>query len=277
VPLVLAAIAPHGWLLVPLMAGPDAERTRASRAALEGLGRRLEAAGAETIVVVEPHGLLVEGTIALLDTPRVAGGTRGPEHQGATAHGFSLGLEVDRALNAAIVEAARAGGAPAARVRNFLEFLPLTIEYGALVPLLFLAAHLRPAPRVVVASMPEGPEVPRAQCVAFGRAVRAAAEATGRRVALVASADLAHTHAADGPFGFDPAAAECDRAVVEAVREGALERVVAIEPSRVIAARSELKPVYALHGALDGTGFRSELLAYEVPTYFGMLTAAFAP
>ena len=34
-------------------------------------------------------------------------------------------------------------------------------------------------------------------------------------------ADLAHAHAAGGPFGFDPAAAECDRAVVEAVRESA--------------------------------------------------------
>jgi aromatic ring-opening dioxygenase LigB subunit len=53
--------------------------------------------------------------------------------------------------------------------------------------------------------------------------------------------------------------------------------VAAIEPARVVAARSELKPLYALHGALDGIGFRSELLAYEVPSYFGMLTAAFAP
>ena len=53
--------------------------------------------------------------------------------------------------------------------------------------------------------------------------------------------------------------------------------MVAIEPPRVVAARSELKPIYALHGALDGTGFRSELLAYEVPSYFGMLTAAFVP
>ena len=29
-----------------------------------------------------------------------------------------------------------------------------------------------------------------------------------------------------------------------------------------------------LHGAL-GDGFRAELLSYEAPTYFGMLTAAF--
>jgi aromatic ring-opening dioxygenase LigB subunit len=35
--------------------------------------------------------------------------------------------------------------------------------------------------------------------------------------------------------------------------------------------------LFALHGALDGGAFRAELLADEVPTYFGMLSAAFAP
>jgi hypothetical protein len=34
-----------------------------------------------------------------------------------------------------------------------------------------------------------------------------------------------------------------------------------------------------LHGALqeDGAGFDAALLAYEAPTYFGMLTAVFEP
>jgi hypothetical protein len=31
-----------------------------------------------------------------------------------------------------------------------------------------------------------------------------------------------------------------------------------------------------LHGAI-GNGFDAELLSYEAPTYFGMLTAGFAP
>ena len=30
-----------------------------------------------------------------------------------------------------------------------------------------------------------------------------------------------------------------------------------------------------LHGAIEGQGFRGELLSYEVPTYFGMLCAAY--
>jgi hypothetical protein len=34
-----------------------------------------------------------------------------------------------------------------------------------------------------------------------------------------------------------------------------------------------------LHGALqeEGGAFEAELLAYEAPTYFGMLTAVFTP
>jgi aromatic ring-opening dioxygenase LigB subunit len=42
-------------------------------------------------------------------------------------------------------------------------------------------------------------------CVRLGRAIRTAAERAGRRVAVVAGSDLAHTHAGDGPFGYSPA------------------------------------------------------------------------
>ena len=33
--------------------------------------------------------------------------------------------------------------------------------------------------------------------------------------------------------------------------------------------------VLNLHGAIQGTNLRGELLSYEVPTYFGMLCAAY--
>jgi aromatic ring-opening dioxygenase LigB subunit len=40
---------------------------------------------------------------------------------------------------------------------------------------------------------------------------------------------------------------------------------------------AELTPVLALAGALEVAGFRGEVLSYEVPSYYGMACAAFAP
>ena len=42
------------------------------------------------------------------------------------------------------------------------------------------------------------------------------------------------------------------------------------------ASADSLWQMVVLHGAL-GDGFRSELLSYDRPTYFGMLCAAFEP
>jgi aromatic ring-opening dioxygenase LigB subunit len=274
--LAFACVAPHGWLVVPLVSGPDGAKAAATRAGLAELGRRMEAARPDTVVVVDPHGLQVEGTVAVLDSARVRGRTGGPRDRGATPHGYGLEFETDRALAAALVDAARAAGVPAARARNGLDFLPMELEFGAMNPLWYLGAMFAAQPRVVVACF--GPGLSRDACVGLGRAVRAAAERTGRRVALVASADLAHAHAPAGGLGFDPAAAECDAAVVAAVREGDLGRLLAFDTGWVERAKTEaLEPLLALHGAVAGTALRPEVLCYEVPTYFGMLCAAYAP
>ena len=275
-PIVFACLAPHGWLLVPLVAGADRAKAERSRKAMEELGRRLEAAAPETIVVVDVHGLRVEGTIALLDTPKLAGRTGGPRNRGATAHGYSLELTTDRELVAAIAAEARDADVPAARAANFLEFIPMVVEYGAMNPLYFLGAQLVPMPRVVVACF--GPGVSREHCLAFGRAVGQAVEITGRRTAFVASADLAHAHEAGGPFGLHPDAAGADELVLEAARTGGLEGLMALPPETVEAARTEaVEPLLALAGALEGRDFQAEVLCYEVPTYFGMACVAFAP
>jgi aromatic ring-opening dioxygenase LigB subunit len=291
--IAFACIAPHGWLLIPLVSGPDGVKARASRAAMEELGRRMEAARPETVVVVEPHSLLVDGAISLLDSARVRGESGGSTSFGAPEHRYAMTFDVDQELNAAIVEEARSQDVPVARVRNFVEAAPLSIEWGTLTPLWFLGAAFTPPPRLVVANAGNlhaftgqgvrqaghfGQDIPREAYIRFGRAVRAAAVRTRRRIAFVASVDLGHRHSAEGPFGFDPASAECDRAVLDAVRANALDRMLSYEAEWVDRGLTEaVEPCLALHGLLEGAGLQAEVLSYEVPTYFSMMCVAYGP
>ena len=72
-------------------------------------------------------------------------------------------------------------------------------------------------------------------------------------------------------------AAEFDRRVVEHVRRGDLAAVAALDESLVADAKADSWwQMLILHGAL-GEGWQADLLSYEVPTYFGMLCAAFSP
>jgi aromatic ring-opening dioxygenase LigB subunit len=109
------------------------------------------------------------------------------------------------------------------------------------------------------------------------RAGAALARATGsRRVAFVASADHGHGHAEDGPYGFSPNSEPYDAEIVRVVRDNALGELPSWEPRVAVDALADsFWQLLMLHGAL-GDGWRSDLLSYEAPTYFGMLTASYS-
>jgi aromatic ring-opening dioxygenase LigB subunit len=113
--------------------------------------------------------------------------------------------------------------------------------------------------------------------VRAGAAIARAAESSAKLIALIASADHGHAHDPDGPYGFDPASAEYDGRMVELVGEDRLGELLRFEAPFVDAAKADsFWQLLMLHGALaSGDGWRSELLSYEAPTYFGMLCAAY--
>src|SRR5215475_13453484 len=80
---------------------------------------------------------------------------------------------------------------------------------------------------------------PPEEHVRAGQALAGAANASGKRVALIASADHGHAHDASGPYGFDPAAAEYDAQVVELVRQNRLADLLELDPAFVGAAKAD--------------------------------------
>jgi aromatic ring-opening dioxygenase LigB subunit len=286
-PLVFAAIAPHGFPLIPLLS-EDAAGALATRTAMEEMGRRARAAGVEAQVIAGPHGVRVDGAICLADTARAAGTLRWQGRQ------VELNVPVDGPLTDAVAAAARAKGIPIALAgyagsRRDESVLPL--DWGLLTPLWFLG-HDRTMPGHgdVLADPPEqdiGPpaalvtparSLPRQTLVAFGQAVAEAAREDSRRVGIVASCDWAHTHAVDGPYGFHPEAARVDAEVVAAVAGNDLMRLLPLDEERARdAAIDGLWQALVLAGALEATPMRGELLSYEAPTYYGMLVAVWEP
>ncbi len=274
--LVFACIAPHGGVTLPVLAGAQALRATRTRLALEEMGRRMAVAAPETIVVITPHGQRVDGVFSLLNNRRVRGILE-PEG-GGNANSLTLGFNVDQTLNAAIRSAASGLGVPVARISYAVADDPAFVQeldWGALIPLWFMGALFSPQPEVVVVC-PDRSNLAWELFPLFGKAVRQAARTTGRRIALIASADMGHAHDPNGPYGFDRASAEFDAAMQQAIEAQDLARLLTFEQGWLRrAATDAFGQVLNLHGAIEGTGMRGELLSYEVPTYFGMLCAAY--
>ncbi len=271
-PLVFAAIAPHGGIAVAEACAPDEREVAATtRAGMEELGRRFAAARPDVVIVATPHNVHVANALAVVVAGRVKGRLNG------IVPPIELDLPSDTELGWSVLESLSRAGLASAAV-SFGSNDPSTavapMDWGVLIPLWFMGGRSDPPTPALVVTPAR--ELPASDHVTAGTAIAAAASASKRRVAFVASADHAHAHRADGPYGFHPSAAKYDALVTRLVREDRLDGLLDIERELVELAKADSWwQMLMLHGATEG--WRGELISYEAPTYFGMMTAAYAP
>jgi aromatic ring-opening dioxygenase LigB subunit len=216
------------------------------------------------VIVGTPHGVIADGSFVVVRSARLEGDAS--QWTDADSNYDGPG---DPELADACVEAMRADGLPATGVTfgaTAAGASTMPLDWGAAIPLWFMSA-----PAVVVSPcrpLPNDLHV---------RAGAALARATGdRRIALIASADHGHGHTEDGPYGFAAESKPYDERIVELVRGNRLGELVPTDPAWAVAAKADsFWQLLMLHGALAGHAFAPELLSYEVPTYFGMLTASY--
>jgi aromatic ring-opening dioxygenase LigB subunit len=272
-PLVFAAIAPHGDLAIPEACAPDQrDLAAATQAGMRELELQARAAAPDLVIVLTPHNIHVTSAMAVITSARIAGSLPdAPEP-------VSLDCEVDRSSALAVLDALHGEGIPAVGVSyggNVAEESVMPLDWGTLIPLWYLGGRWEPQLPVVVAAPAR--DLPGATHVTAGWAIARFAARSDRRIALVASADHSHTHDPTGPYGGHPAAKDFDRLVVDAVKANDLDRLLDVPDSLL----EDAKPdswwqLLMLHGAL-GRDWQAELLSYEAPTYYGMLCAAFSP
>ncbi|HEX4215393.1 MAG TPA: extradiol ring-cleavage dioxygenase [Candidatus Dormibacteraeota bacterium] len=271
--IVSAVIAPHGSQVIEGAAAADATAAaRVTTAGMEELGRHVAASGADTAIVFTPHNVHVEGAMAVIESGRIEGALEGGTKK------VALDVPVERELAADVKQAVRSAGVPVVGLSyggNDAASAAFPMDWAVFVPLWFLGGRqLPPIPTVV---MCPARDLDAETHVRAGRAVADAARRSGRRIVIVASCDQGHRHLESGPYGYAPDAAAFDDQMADIVRSGDLRRLLDIDPAFVSrAAADSWWQSLLLHGAL-GDGWRSELISYEHPTYFGMLCAAFSP
>lgn len=272
--LVFGAIAPHGHLAIPEACSPEERGLGvATQEAMAELGRRFDAARPDVVIVCTPHNVHVEGAMAIIMAGTVAGSL-----SEWTKERIELRCKTDRAFGRAALDALNAAGIPAVGLSyggNDQATATAPMDWGVLIPLWFMGGRSEPQVPVVVFSPARDRSVE--EHVRAGQILAEVAAASGKRVALIASSDHGHGHLASGPYGFDPASAVYDNRVVELVKANNLAGLLEIDPAFVGQAKADsFWQMIMLHGAL-GEGWRGDFLAYEAPTYFGMLCASFEP
>jgi aromatic ring-opening dioxygenase LigB subunit len=208
---MVGGICPHPPVMIPEVGGAEADRVIASRRAMLELGRRVKESGAQTLVIISPHGPVFRDGIAIMAVQELRGDLRR-----FGARGVSFEVKNDPALVEEIAVRAGERGITVLRVEEKTARrygLDLELDHGTMVPLYFLREAGVDLPLVPVAMG----LLPYRQLYAFGMAVAGAAEKLGKKVAVLASGDLSHRLTPDAPAGYDPRGQEFDREMARLV------------------------------------------------------------
>jgi aromatic ring-opening dioxygenase LigB subunit len=240
---------------------------------METVGQRLKAARPDTIIVVTPHGLRLGKHIGIYTSEYCTGSLA---DNGVTVHAE---FACDRELAMALVREGETVELPVVGCNYGALEGPasdVAMDWGTLIPLWFCGARDEVRPKLVVVTPTR--EIRLERTVLLGKVIARVAAESGKRVALVASADQGHAHLAQGPYGYDPAAAEYDKEIVRIVKEDRPADLLKISPDLVDRAKPDsLWQMLVLYGASQITPLRREFLSYQVPTYFGMMVASYTP
>src|SRR5689334_25027470 len=112
-PLIFGCIVPHGSVIPGT---PGADACAATTAAMREIGRHLAAAQPDTVVVVTPHGIRVDGALALSCSERAAGVLDDLMIENGEQRPIRVELAVDRELARALLDGATAAHVPTAAV-----------------------------------------------------------------------------------------------------------------------------------------------------------------
>ncbi|MBI3928966.1 MAG: hypothetical protein HY319_25715 [Armatimonadetes bacterium] len=256
-----ACVCPHPPVIVAEVGGPRAAETTATIEALRTVACRLADLEIETAVVITPHGPSAPETFRVAPSSRVGGGF---DRWGAPQ--VKLDFRGDPELAAAILERASAVGLEASPQASWGE----SLDWGCTVPLYHLQPGLQDAAVCPVTTTSLAPE----SHFLFGTAIAEAVRQTGRRTAVICSADLSHGLVPGAPAGYTPTGKAFDAAYRVAVegwdRDWMLSRS---QNERRRAAEDAVPQTSVLMGCLSDRKVLPRVLSYEAPFGVGYLVA----
>ena len=282
--IVGAAVIPHGDFAFDPSLVNGTGGSQALHDGAEAVGARIAALRPDIIFLTTPHGIALERDFAVYENSNASGfasigqdlhNDSFPQYK-VFAHRTVANASTD------LAQSLQDAGQNVSGLLTFADSESIPLRWGEVVPLRFLRGASDAS--LMVWSMPKRrykqdvPMVP--ELLRLGRELYDRFERMPQRVAVVISSDLAHTHRADGPYGFSSAAAPFDAAM--RTWAASLDSHALLDRGASLGDRAlscGFTGLVLLHGLLERANstangsFTPHLVSYGAPTYYGMLVA----
>jgi len=261
---ILCAYAlPHPPLAIPAIGNGQEQKIKDTIAAFRQAAEEIAALAPDTIVVVTPHGTVYS------DYFHISPGERASGDFSQFGHGeVKMDAAYDTAMTTDIAFYAENRGVLAGKMGE----KDAQLDHGTMVPLWFINQAYSDYKLVRVSQAGFEPGVH----YQLGQAIAEASE--GKKVVLIASADLSHKLSTDGPYGYAEEGLEYDKRATGALASGDFLELFKIPESlREKAAECGHNSYMVLAGAFDKMQVEAKLISYEAPYGVGYAAASVKP
>jgi AmmeMemoRadiSam system protein A/AmmeMemoRadiSam system protein B len=251
-------LVPHPPIVIPEVGKGEETKIRDTSNSLDIIAKEIARNTPDTIILITPHGVMFQDAISLSYEEEIKGSLKD-----FRASSVAFELTIDKELTNKIYEEAFSQRIPVVMATNSLLNKYKTsvfLDHGAMVPLYFIDKYYKDFKLVHITYA----ALSDIELYQFGIAIREAVEKYDKSAVLIASGDLSHKLKEDGPYGYDSYGEKFDKEFLEHLQNGSLKEVFSMDKQTICSA-SECgrRSVAILLGAMEGRGFKGELLSYE--------------
>ncbi|MEM0135299.1 MAG: hypothetical protein QXU18_08770 [Thermoplasmatales archaeon] len=246
-------LIPHGDEILSL---PNSE----SRSMNSAITTETRDDSSQTILIISPHSLRIPSGIPVINTQYLSGVYK-------IGKNILKGeYETDRDLNSQLFKSSKYFE-EIGFVTTEGELSKFPIDFGSLIPLTFFCNKK-------VSMLGQWRTSKRKLLMELGQKLYDVVSKTENKVSVVFSADQAHTHSKEGPYGFDRRAKEYDNMVINAIEENKFDNLVALDDAFINAAKPDSYwNLLMFHGFTKRGNLVPKFHYYYLQEYFGMLFA----
>jgi aromatic ring-opening dioxygenase LigB subunit len=259
--LTFAAITPHPPLIIPSIGKENLKRVQKTIDAMTELEKKIFESGAETIIIISPHGQILSNAFTI---------NLNPEYEINLEEFGDFGTKTKYKTNTKLAH----------KIKELAESqnIPLVLgseerlDHGSAIPLFYLTQRLTNA-----SILPIGYSLLDLKThFNFGDFLKEIIIDDEKKIAVVASGDLSHCITKNAPAGYSPGGKEFDEKLIELITNKNTAGILNLDQNFIEeAGECGLRSIIILLGLLERINYSPEILSYEAPFGVGYLVANF--
>ena len=273
--IVGAFIFPHGSMILDPRKKGISKRAINLHNEMKKIGKIINQLSPEIIFLTTPHSIALSHDFGIYLNKSASGTAEWNGEHGE----FSIEIRLSQELSTKLLNFLQDKKNAVQGISAYSSSVSVPLQWGEVVPLWFLKRQPLNLEYIILSqplSRLEHAKSMITESISLGTHLKKFFESIDKRVALIISADLSHTHEKEGPYGFSEEAETFDRMIQDwaaSLNSQILtEKIVPILDKAMCCG---LIGFAILQGMIGNDNFKPNVLIREVPSYYGMMVVSY--